>query len=458
MTSPKLPSQRLSQSLSKTRSGYGSIGLWSRRVSLSLLSPLGLIGLGLLAVPIAQAQTTGTEIKLLEPSGLAAVQAPNPTKSIRPMAIPSVALPDIVQTHDVQAHDVQAHDVQAHDIVQPEVEPMPPVAAVKPESKAPETIIFSDRTSGCDTSVAWGEAVVDLCQPKPTIAVTPRPIKSVAPPESIATESSGMTPEPQAESRAAHWEPITVDRQGIQFSPPAVLKPYFNGNLKLPKMPSLLSLGMMFPLAIPSPITSFFGWRIHPISGDQRMHTGTDIAAPIGTSVIAALTGKVLLADFLGGYGLVIALEHGQGSQQTLYAHLSELFVKPGQMVEKGTVIGRVGTTGNSTGPHLHFELRQQLPDGSWIAQDAGLQIEVALNDLNQSLKVAKLPPTPSLSLQAQLQQMPQPQQMAQLPTESLPLKAQPATAKVSKVSSLKVPVKMPETSQFEQTKTGQTP
>ena len=267
-----------------------------------------------------------------------------------------------------------------------------------------------------------------------------------------------MTPEPQAESRAAHWEPITVDRQGLQFSPPAVLRPYFNGNLKLPKMPSLSSLGMMFPLAIPSPITSFFGWRVHPISGDQRMHTGTDIAAPIGTSVIAALTGKVLLADFLGGYGIVIALEHGQGSQQTLYAHLSELFVKPGQMVEKGTVIGRVGTTGNSTGPHLHFELRQQLPDSSWIAQDAGLQIEVALKDFNQSLKVAKLPPTPSLSLQAQLQQIPQPQQMAQLPTESLPLKAQSAIAKVSKVSILNAPVKMPEISQFEQTKTGQTP
>jgi murein DD-endopeptidase MepM/ murein hydrolase activator NlpD len=184
----------------------------------------------------------------------------------------------------------------------------------------------------------------------------------------------------------------------------------------------------MFPLAIPSPITSLFGWRIHPIFGDQRMHTGTDIAAPLGTPVIAALTGKVLLADFLGGYGIAIALEHGQGSQQTLYAHLSELFVKPGQVVEKGTVIGRVGTTGNSTGPHLHFELRQQLPDGSWIAQDAGLQIEVALKDLNQSLKVAKLPQTPSISLQAQLQQVPQPQQIAQATT--LPLKAQSTIVK----------------------------
>lgn len=409
MTPPKLPFQ--SQSLSKIRSEHGPIALRSFRGSLSLLSHigLGLVGLGFLSIPIAQAQTTGTDIKLLEPSGLAAVQAPNPTEPTKPTAASSVAPPEIVQS---------------------EVEPMPPVATVKPESKAPQAIIFSDRTSGCDTRMAWGAAVADLCKSKPTDAVaTPPPTKSVDAPESIATEASDLTPEPEVESIATHWGPISVDRQGIQFSPPDVLKPYFNGNLKLPKMPSLSSLGIMFPLAIPSPITSLFGWRIHPIFGDQRMHTGTDIAAPLGTPVIAALTGKVLLADFLGSYGIAVALEHGQGSQQTLYAHLSELFVKPGQVVEKGTVIGRVGTTGNSTGPHLHFELRQQLPDGSWIAQDAGLQIEVALKDLNQSLQVARLPQTPSISLQAQLQQIPQPQQIAQAPT-TLPLKAQSTIVK----------------------------
>ncbi|MCX5961810.1 MAG: peptidoglycan DD-metalloendopeptidase family protein [Cyanobacteria bacterium] len=408
MTSPKLPSQSLSKI--EFPSTHISIVLWSHRVSLSLLSALGLglAELGLLAVPIAQAQTTGTDIKLLEPSGLAAVQAPSPIESIRPTTAPSIAPPEVSEA---------------------EVEPMPTVTSVKPKSKAPEAIIFSDRTSGCHTTVAWGAAVPDLCKSKPTDAVAaPHPTKSVAAPESVATKASDLKPEPEAESSAAHWGRISVDRQGIQFSPPDVLKPYFNGNLKLPKMPSLSSLGIMFPLAIPSPITSLFGWRIHPIFGDQRMHTGTDIAAPLGTPVIAALTGKVLLADFLGGYGIAVALEHGQGSQQTLYAHLSELFVKPGQVVEKGTVIGRVGTTGNSTGPHLHFELRQQLPDGSWIAQDAGLQIEVALKDFSQSLKVAKLPQTPSISLQAQLQQVPQPQQIAQATT--LPLKAQSTIVK----------------------------
>ena len=441
MTSPKPPSQ--SPSKIQSRSQPVPIGLWSRRVSASLLSPigLGLVSLGLLSGPVVQAQTTGTDIKLLEPSGLAAVQAPSLTESTKPTVAPLVAPPEIVQA---------------------EVEPMPPVATVKPsakpESKAPESIIFSDRTSGCDTSVAWGSAVGSLCQSKPTVAKPSSPSKSVAAPESIAAEASDLTPEP--EPGAARWGPITVDREGIQFSPPAVLKPYFNGNLKLPKMPSLSSLGMMFPLAIPAPITSLFGWRTHPISGDQRMHTGTDIAAPLGTPVVAALTGKVLLADFLGGYGIAVALEHGQGSQQTLYAHLSELFVKPGQVVEKGTVIGRVGTTGNSTGPHLHFELRQQLPDGSWIAQDAGLQIEVALKDLSQSLKVAKLPQTQPLSFQSQTQQIAQVPQM--LPTsQSLPLRAESTIVKTfqkSNIKQLKVPANMSVLVQSKQTKTGQTP
>ena len=445
MTSPK------PQSLSKIQlpSAYVPIVLWSRRVSASLLSPigLGLVSLGLLSGPVVQAQTTGTDIKLLEPSGLAAVQALSPTESPKPTATPSVSPPEILQS---------------------EVEPMPPVATVKPsampsakpESKAPESIIFSDRASGCDTSVAWGSAVGSLCQAKPTVAKIQTPTKSVAAPESIAAEASDLAPE--SEPSVARLGPITVDRQGIQFSPPDVLKPYFNGNLKLPKMPSLSSLGLMFPLAIPSPITSLFGWRTHPISGDQRMHTGTDIAAPLGTPVVAALTGKVLLADFLGGYGMAVALEHGQGSQQTLYAHLSELFVRPGQVVEKGTVIGRVGTTGNSTGPHLHFELRQQLPDGSWIAQDAGLQIEVALKDLSQSLKVAKFPQTQPVSLQAQqIAQAPQMAQQMQPTSPSLPLKAESTIVKASQktnIKQLKVPVKMSVMVQSKQMKTGQTP
>ncbi len=158
-----------------------------------------------------------------------------------------------------------------------------------------------------------------------------------------------------------------------------------NGDLKL-----------IFPLAIPAPITSIFGWRIHPISGNSSLHTGTDLGAPMGTPVLAALTGRVIMADFFGGYGLAIALEHNAGAQQTLYAHLSEIFVKPGEIVKQGAVLGRVGSTGNSTGPHLHFEVRQQTTEG-WVAMDAGTVLETAMADLVKSMQVAQVPQKPQV-------------------------------------------------------------
>ncbi len=148
----------------------------------------------------------------------------------------------------------------------------------------------------------------------------------------------------------------------------------------------------MFPLAIPGAITSMFGWRIHPISGDYRFHAGTDLGAPEGTPVLAAVAGQVITADFLGGYGLTVVLQHDEGKNETLYAHLSEIFVQPGDLVEQGAVIGRVGSTGNSTGPHLHFEWRHQTPEG-WVALDAGANIEYALAQFIQAIQVAQAAP-----------------------------------------------------------------
>ncbi|MCU0552090.1 MAG: M23 family metallopeptidase [Leptolyngbya sp. Prado105] len=150
-------------------------------------------------------------------------------------------------------------------------------------------------------------------------------------------------------------------------------------------------LRLIFPLSIPAPITSVFGWRVHPISGNTRLHTGTDLGAPLGTPVLAALTGRVILSEFFSGYGLSVALEHNAGAQQTLYAHLSEIFVKPGDIVKQGAVIGRVGSTGNSTGPHLHFEVRQQTTDG-WVAMDSGVVLENAMAELVKSMQVAQKP------------------------------------------------------------------
>jgi murein DD-endopeptidase MepM/ murein hydrolase activator NlpD len=151
--------------------------------------------------------------------------------------------------------------------------------------------------------------------------------------------------------------------------------------------------GLMYPLSIPSAITSLFGWRTHPITGDRSFHSGTDIGAAMGTPVLAAYPGKVESADWLGGYGMTVILNHSN-AQQTLYGHMSEIFVQPGQWVQKGTVIGQVGSTGLSTGPHLHFEVRQLTPEG-WVATDPGARLEYALGQLMQSLHTSQTPQEP---------------------------------------------------------------
>jgi murein DD-endopeptidase MepM/ murein hydrolase activator NlpD len=149
---------------------------------------------------------------------------------------------------------------------------------------------------------------------------------------------------------------------------------------QVPSMPTVAyrgsSSGLIFPLAVPAPITSLFGWRIHPITGDRRFHAGTDLGAPMGTPIVAAAKGQVETADWVGGYGLAVTINHSS-AQQTLYGHMSEIYVRPGQLVEQGTVIGRVGSTGNSTGPHLHFEVRHMTQNG-WVAVDPGADLHQA--------------------------------------------------------------------------------
>ena len=104
-------------------------------------------------------------------------------------------------------------------------------------------------------------------------------------------------------------------------------------------------------------LTSGYGMRIHPVLGGRRAHKGVDLAEPVGSPVYATADGVVSRADWFSSYGLYISLEHG-GNIQTRYGHLSRLNVAAGQAVHKGDLIGYVGTTGRSTGPHLHYEVR----------------------------------------------------------------------------------------------------
>ncbi len=104
-------------------------------------------------------------------------------------------------------------------------------------------------------------------------------------------------------------------------------------------------------------LTSNFGTRKDPFTGAATMHAGMDFRAPVGTSVRATGTGKVITAEPTGGYGNLVEIDHGNGVV-TRYAHLSAFAVSVGQSVAAGTALGAVGSTGRSTGPHLHYETR----------------------------------------------------------------------------------------------------
>jgi murein DD-endopeptidase MepM/ murein hydrolase activator NlpD len=112
-----------------------------------------------------------------------------------------------------------------------------------------------------------------------------------------------------------------------------------------------------FAWPLQGPITSNFGYRIHPIHRTRIRHMGIDISRPTGTPVGAADGGTVIYAGWQGGYGKCVIINHGRGLA-TLYGHLSRIYVGSGSAVGKGQSIGAVGSTGYSTGPHLHFEVR----------------------------------------------------------------------------------------------------
>jgi murein DD-endopeptidase MepM/ murein hydrolase activator NlpD len=130
-------------------------------------------------------------------------------------------------------------------------------------------------------------------------------------------------------------------------------------------------------------LTSSYGMRTHPVLGGRRAHKGIDLAMPTGTPVFATADGIVSKAEWFSSYGLYISLEHG-ADIQTRYGHLSRLNVAAGQPIRKGDVIGYVGSTGRSTGPHLHYEVRiagasvNPLP---YLQADAAAKPQLALTE-----------------------------------------------------------------------------
>jgi murein DD-endopeptidase MepM/ murein hydrolase activator NlpD len=158
----------------------------------------------------------------------------------------------------------------------------------------------------------------------------------------------------------------------LQPIPEPLPLPLASGTPQLPPPPPPLPLGdtlvLAYPLAVPATELDPYGWRYSESRGRWRMHAGVDLIVPAESAVLAALPGTTRLVDDVSGYGLTVVIDHGDG-WLTLYAHLLDVAVVPGQSVRSGERIGRVGQTGRATTPHLHFELRRQR-DGRTVAMD----------------------------------------------------------------------------------------
>lgn len=122
------------------------------------------------------------------------------------------------------------------------------------------------------------------------------------------------------------------------------------------KRPTEVESGLIMPAQ--GPITSYFGYRYHPILHFTRFHAGVDIGAGWGSPIVAAGDGRIIGAGWSGGYGREVQISHG-GGLVSIYGHMSQIVAQPGSIVRRGQLIGYVGSSGLSTGPHLHFEVRQ---------------------------------------------------------------------------------------------------
>lgn len=270
------------------------------------------------------------------------------------------------------------------------VDPSPVNPPASLESPAPVSIPelvqpvapASNNLSKSDNSGVFNDAYVDSTSYD--IGATNRSgqaAPTLQPDRVPSTRSIAGDPKPQSiGDDPIPRSPVVDSERAIASEPP------YHLSLQIPISRNIGDRQLIFPLLIPAPITSLFGWRVHPISGVLRFHSGTDLGASLGTPVLAAYAGRVAIADFLGGYGLAVSLQHQKNAQETLYAHLSEVFVRPGQWVNQGDIIGRVGETGTATGPNLHFELRQLTSEG-WVAIDANASLKYALVEFTKALQ-----------------------------------------------------------------------
>jgi murein DD-endopeptidase MepM/ murein hydrolase activator NlpD len=368
-------------------------------VMLSAWMGLSSLGLG------AFTQTTASELVIPESTAPAASTsapvsiAPEPIAPA-PIPEPTAAAPEPAQQYSSEpiAPEPIAPAVQAPVVQPPASRPQASDPYIDTQDYSvgatetytpPTQVIVNERSSGCQATLSGSQVVASsLCAAPLAQSVYAAPAQAgEVPPAwasnrwaaSSASENSGGGVSAQTIQGALNYTAVPLKNVAI--------KPLTGAN---PLKWILNGERMIFPLANPVDITSIFGWRVHPITGEWRFHSGTDLGAPMGTPVLAAYSGRVSLAEMLGGYGLSILLDHNQGKEETRYGHLSQVFVKPGQWVQQGTVIGLVGSTGNSTGPHLHFETLQATAEGM-TAVDPTLELQSTMSQLAKALQMARL-------------------------------------------------------------------
>jgi murein DD-endopeptidase MepM/ murein hydrolase activator NlpD len=296
-----------------------------------------------------------------------------PIAPVAPPAIeieaPAVKTESYSDTYVESANGADSYDSYASDSSEPVVEiDAPGLDSGVNVDFAPESVevVMENRSSGCQTSASnLGSVNADLCAPRVDQNY----------PHTIASSSYAY-----------------VDPYGREATVSIALRQLSDQELAKLSLPGNNNTRMIYPLAIPAAISSYFGYRIHPITGESRLHQGTDIAAPTGTPVLATYNGTVEIAGWLGGLGLAVVISHGD-QLETRYGHMSEVVVQPGQEIKQGEVIGFVGSTGFSTGPHLHYEVWQKI-GAEWIAMDPTLQLQIALAELNRYIAQAIKPLT----------------------------------------------------------------
>lgn len=313
----------------------------------AIASTLTLLGVSaLITAPTLAEETAPADPVSTSAESLLRPQAPPPEPVPAPTVVPSTPAPAAPTPSPAPAATPGGNN-------SPVIDPTDYGLGATPATERPN-LVFSERRSGCRLTV--GEGGLDRTCTTASSGGN--------------TGTAGVGSEAQAAGGNVRVGPVTVGTDGVSVGNTTIIsREALNERLRPLNVIRRGIEEFVFPLATPAPITSLFGWRTHPIFGDRRFHAGTDIAAPTGTPVLAAKAGTVFTADYLGGYGLTVILRHDDGSQETRYAHLSQLMVRPGEAVKQGDVIGLVGSTGNSTGPHLHFELRQLTAQG-WVLID----------------------------------------------------------------------------------------